>query len=205
MDDNATYGQTVGSEDVYVDEPDWLDKGYEGPDYPDDIFSAQNNEVPNMREHQRDTEKVNKGEHLKDQVIDNGRKLEVAASDQAVDDDDWAEKSFDDDNTRSINSFEDEDKRVRYPKFNEKTGMSNPQLCKGMKFANWKVFRAALREYAVQKPVDIKFNLNEKTKVSVHCKYECGWKVYVSQILGGVNLPDKDHGSNLYIWEDIQA
>ena len=53
------------------------------------------------------------------------------------------------------------------------------------------MFKAALREYAVQKPVDIKFNLNEKTKVSVHCKYECGWKVYVSQILGGVNLPDK--------------
>ena len=69
VDDNATYGQNVGSEDVHVDETDWLDEGYEGPDYLDDIFGepcAQNNEVPNIREHQRETEKVNKGEHLKE-------------------------------------------------------------------------------------------------------------------------------------------
>ena len=38
MDDNATYGQNVDSEDVHVDEIDWLDEGYEGPDYLDDIF-----------------------------------------------------------------------------------------------------------------------------------------------------------------------
>ena len=29
MDDHATHGQTVGSEDVHMDEPDWLDEGYE--------------------------------------------------------------------------------------------------------------------------------------------------------------------------------
>ena len=180
VDDNATHGQTVSSEDVHVDEPNWLDEGYEGLDYPDDIFGAQNNEVPNMREHQRDTEKVNEGKHLKEQVTDNGKKPEAVASDQAVDDDDWAKKALDDDDTRSINSFENEDERVRCLKFNEKTGMSNPQLYKDMKFPDEKVFRVALREYAVQKPVDIKFKLNEKTKVSVHCKYECGWKVYAS-------------------------
>ena len=63
---------------------------------------------------------------------------------------------------------------MRCPKFNEKTSMSNPQLCKGMKFPNGKVFRATLKEYVVQKPVDIKFKLNEKTKIFVHCKYEYG-------------------------------
>ena len=161
VDDNVTHGQTVGSEDVHVDEPDWLDKGYERSDYPDDIFGAQNNEVPNMREHQRDTEKINKGEHLKKQVIDNGKKLEVTASDQVVDDVDWAKKALDDDDTRSINSFEDEDERVRCLEFNKKTSMSDPQLYKGMKFLNRKVFRVALREYAVKKLVDIKFKLNE--------------------------------------------
>ena len=71
---------------------------------------------------------------------------------------------------------------MRCPKFNEKTGMSNPKLCKGMKFPNGKAFRAALKEYTVKKPVDIKFKHNEKTKVSVHCKYECGWRIYASQI-----------------------
>ena len=29
MDDHASHGQTVGSEDVHMDEPDWLDEGYE--------------------------------------------------------------------------------------------------------------------------------------------------------------------------------
>ena len=58
-------------------EPDWLDERYEGLDYPNDIFGAQNNEVPNMREHQRDTEKVNEGEHLKErlQIMGKNQKL----------------------------------------------------------------------------------------------------------------------------------
>ena len=50
----TSLGQIVGSEDVHVYEPDWLDERYEGLDYPNDIFGAQNNEVPNMREYQRD-------------------------------------------------------------------------------------------------------------------------------------------------------
>ena len=53
------------------------------------------------------------------------------------------------------------------------------------------MFKAALREYAVKKPVDIKFNLNEKTKVSVHCKYECGWRIYTSQIAGELTFQIK--------------
>ena len=81
VDNNATYGQTIGREDVHMDELDSLDEGYEGLDYPDDIFGAQNNEVPNMREHQRDTENVNEGEHLKEPVTDNGKRLEAATSD----------------------------------------------------------------------------------------------------------------------------
>ena len=132
-----------------------------------------------MREHQRETEKVNKGEHLKEQVRDKGKKPEVVASDKALDDDDQAKKALDDDDTRSLNNSEDEDERVRCPKFNEKTSISNPQLCKGMKFPNGMVFRVALSEYAMKKPVDIKFKLDEKTKVFVHCKCECGWKVYM--------------------------
>ena len=144
-----------------------------------------------MRKHQRETEKVNEGEHLKKQVTDKGKKPKAAANDQALDADDWVKKALNDDDTRSINNSEDEDERVRCLEFNEKTGMSNPQLCKSMKFPNEKVFRATLREYAVKKPVDIKFKLNENTKVSVHYKYECGWKVYASQISGELTFQIK--------------
>ena len=47
VDNHATYGQTVGSDQVvHVNKPNWLDEGYKGPDYPDDIFGAQNKRCP---------------------------------------------------------------------------------------------------------------------------------------------------------------
>ena len=82
VDDYATYGQTVGSDQaIHVDEPDWLDEGYEEPDYSDDIFSAQDNEVPNTREHEKDTENVNEGDGVRELVTNNGQRAEAIASD----------------------------------------------------------------------------------------------------------------------------
>ena len=68
--------------------------------------------------------------------------------------------------------------------FNVQTDMRKPVLQKGMKFPNSKVFREALREYAINKPVDIKFKLNEKKKISIYCIIECGWRCYASQLFG---------------------
>ena len=75
--------------------------------------------------------------------------------------------------------FDDEDHKDRHLEFNEKTDMRKPELVIGMKFPNSKVFREAFGEYVVNKPVDIKFKLIEKTKISIHCKNDCGWKLYV--------------------------
>ena len=57
--------------------------------------------------------------------------------------------------------------------FNEKTDMTSVRLVKGMKFSNSKVFRKALREYVIQHHIDIKWKLNEKKKIFVHCKNNC--------------------------------
>ena len=60
-----------------MDKPDWVNEGYERLDYSNDIFGepcAQNNKVPNMRKHQRETKKVNEGEHLKERVTDKKKK-----------------------------------------------------------------------------------------------------------------------------------
>ena len=81
-----------------------------------------------MREHERDTENVNKGDGVRKPVTDNRKRPEATASDQAGDNNDWVEKALDDNDTRSINSSEDEDERMRCPEFNEKTSMSNPEL-----------------------------------------------------------------------------
>ena len=87
-----------------------------------------------MREHERDTENVNKGDGVRKPVTDNRKRPEAtasdqaAASDQAGDNNDWVEKALDDDDTRRINSSDDEDEMMRCLEFNEKTGMSNPEL-----------------------------------------------------------------------------
>ncbi|XP_030964198.1 uncharacterized protein LOC115985397 [Quercus lobata] len=76
----------------------------------------------------------------------------------------------------------DDEQLPEQVEFNVKSDMRNVVLKKEMKFPNAKVFRAALREYAIKKPIDIKFKLNERTKISVHCRNRCGWRCYASQI-----------------------
>ena len=71
-----------------MDGHDWLKEGYEGPNYHDDIFGAQNNEVPNMREHERDSENVNEGDGVREPVTDNRKRPKAVASDQAGDNND---------------------------------------------------------------------------------------------------------------------
>ena len=44
---------------------------------------------------------------------------------------------------------------AKEPEFNVQTNMRKPELKKGMKLPNSKVFRETLREYTIEKPVDI--------------------------------------------------
>ena len=87
----------------------------------------------------------------------------------------------------------DDEQVYEQVEFNAKSNMRNVVLKKEMKFPNAKVFRAALREYAIKKPVDMKFKLNERTKISVHCKNGCGcgWRCYASQISGELTFQIK--------------
>ena len=87
-------------------------------------------------------------------------------------DKEWAELALEDDITSMDGS--DDEQRPGNPEFNERTDMTNFKLVKGMKFPNSKVFRKALREYVIQHHIDIKWKLNEKKKIYVHCKNNCG-------------------------------
>ncbi|XP_050263959.1 uncharacterized protein LOC126708197 [Quercus robur] len=104
-------------------------------------------------------------------------------------DPEWAEPALEDDLVSMDGS--DDEQVPEQVKFNAKSDMRNVVLKKEMKFPNAKVFRAALREYAIKKPIDIKFKLNEKTKISVHCKNGCGWRCYTSQISGELTFQIK--------------
>jgi hypothetical protein len=69
--------------------------------------------------------------------------------------------------------------------------MRKPNLVLGMKFPNSRFFREVLREYVVNKAVDIKFKLNEKTKIFVHYKNDCGWRLYASVVHGELTFQIK--------------
>ena len=68
----------------------------------------------------------------------------------------------------------DDEQVLKQVEFNAKSDMRNVVLKKEMKFPNAKVFKAALREYAIKKHINIKFKLNERTKISVYYKNGCG-------------------------------
>ena len=88
----------------------------------------------------------------------------------------WTKVAIDDYEMNNVASFNDEDHKDNYPKFNEQTDIRKPELVTSTKFSDSKVFREALREYVVNKPIDIKFKLNKKTKIYVHYKNDCGWR-----------------------------
>ena len=94
---------------------------------------------------------------------------------------DWTEPSIEDYEIHTGTISDDEDPRDGASEFNQPTGMRKPDLVIGMKFPNSRVFREALRD-VVNKAIDIKFKLNEKTKIYVHCKNDCGWRLYASVV-----------------------
>jgi hypothetical protein len=104
---------------------------------------------------------------------------------------DWTKPGIEDYEIHTGAISDDEDPRDRPPKFNQQTDMRKPDLVLSMKFPNSKLFREALREYVVNKAVDIKFKLNEKTKISVHCKNDCGWRLYASVVPGELTFQIK--------------
>jgi MuDR family transposase len=158
------------------DDDDWLNEGLEGADFGDDVFAAQNStpqgSTPNTAPESS-----------------NAPHTAPESSNAVHADPEWAEPALEDDLVSMDGS--DDEQVPEQVEFNAKSDMRNVVLKKEMKFPNANVFRAALREYAIKKPVDIKFKLNERTKISVHCKNGCGWRCYASQISGELTFQIK--------------
>ena len=166
---------SVGEEKEF----DWLNEGLEGEDFGDDVF-GQSSPPPN------DSSEPNNDSPQP--TIDTPQPNTNTSQPSIVPplnidlDEEWTEPALEDD-IASMNGSDDK-QRPRNPTFNERTDMTNVQLVKGMKFPNSKVFRKALREYVIQHHIDIKWKLNEKKKMFVHCKNNCGWRCYTSMVTG---------------------
>ena len=163
-----------------------MEEGFEGPDFDDDVFgnvddgpSTYEDPAPHRPSEGDDgpfTHEDSAAPH----------KTTAADNDPPLKEGEWVDPPLEDDMESLAGSDVDQPAiaPTKEPEFNAQTDMRKPELKKGMKFPNSKVFREALREYAIKKPVDIKFKLNEKKKISVYYINECGWRCYASQLSG---------------------
>ncbi|KAK9989706.1 hypothetical protein SO802_029945 [Lithocarpus litseifolius] len=172
---------------------DWLEEGFEGPDFDDDVFgnvddgpSTHDGVSGSAAAPHRSSEgdNVNAAPHRPSEGdTDNAapHRTTPASNDPPLEEGEWIDPPLEDDMESLVDSDDDQPAptAAKEPEFNVQTDMRKPVLQKGMKFPNSKVFREALREYAIHKPVDIKFKLNEKKKISVYCKNECGWSKHL--------------------------
>ncbi|XP_050255010.1 uncharacterized protein LOC126700879 [Quercus robur] len=152
-------------EDVEIGARD-EEQDVEGDDFGDDIFAAQNlvpqGSTPNTA-----------------LESSNAPHTTPESSNTFHADPKWTEPALEDDLVSMDGS--DDEQVLEQVEFNAKSDMRNVVLKKEIKFPNAKVFRVDLREYAIKKPIDIKFKLNERTKISVHCKNGQATLAYVAK------------------------
>lgn len=77
-------------------------------------------------------------------------------------------------------SDSDDELGQRFPMFDEKIDMKSPKLEVGLIFPSVDIYRKALRQSAVQRGIALKFEKNEKTRVTACCKNDCGWRIHAS-------------------------
>ncbi|BFG35480.1 hypothetical protein CerSpe_217540 [Prunus speciosa] len=70
------------------------------------------------------------------------------------------DENYNSDGFGSLPNFDDEGQRPRYPEFNAKTGMENPQFEVSMLFASKKEFREAISHYAINEGHEVKVTKN---------------------------------------------
>ena len=169
---------------------DWLEERFEGPDFDDDVFGNVDDGpfIHEVSVNAAVSHRLSEGDdgsstHEDLHVYTAPHRTAAADNDPPLEDDMKSVVRSDNDQPTPTSAKE--------PEFNVQTDMRKPELKKGMKFPNFKVFREALREYAIKKPVDIKFKLNEKKKISVCCINECGWRCYASQLPGELTFQIK--------------
>lgn len=78
------------------------------------------------------------------------------------------------------NESDEEDTGLKFPEFDDESEMKKPKLQVGLVFANSSMYRKALRQYAVRKGIQLKFEKNEKRRITAICKRKCGWRIHAS-------------------------
>ena len=106
----------------------------------------------------------------------------------------------DSDELASLDGSDDERKKVSYPEFNEKTDMKRPITLKiGMKFADFRVYKVALKQYCIEQGIYYNYIINEAARITVVCKRNCGWRIHASKTQDGTAFQIKTFTSPEHI------
>ncbi|KAK8617871.1 hypothetical protein V6N13_080776 [Hibiscus sabdariffa] len=87
--------------------------------------------------------------------------------------------------TESLHSAcdsETEVERNRFPEFNSAVDIENPKFKKGLLFSDQKIFKAALKQYAVKNMFNIRLKVIDSARVQAVCKDGCPWMVWASKM-----------------------
>ncbi|XP_027348125.1 uncharacterized protein LOC113859593 [Abrus precatorius] len=80
------------------------------------------------------------------------------------------------------NDSEKDDYRRKYSSFNADELNKDHKLKLGLEFGSIKEFKDAIRKYNVLNGKEIRFDLNDKTKVRARCRHCAEYSVYVSKV-----------------------
>ncbi|KAK8632704.1 hypothetical protein V6N13_073088 [Hibiscus sabdariffa] len=77
---------------------------------------------------------------------------------------------------------ETEVERNGFPEFNSVVDIKDPKFKKGLLFSDQKVFKAALKQYAMTNRFIIRLKVNDSVRVQAVCKDGCLWMVWASKM-----------------------
>ncbi|KAL3831093.1 hypothetical protein ACJIZ3_019895 [Penstemon smallii] len=92
----------------------------------------------------------------------------------------------DPDDDEDISNLTDLDNTMhKHPHFRAGETMKNRELVVCMKFDNIKVYRQALKDWAVRQGYELEFVKNERKRVTAVCKADgCNWRIHASAVQG---------------------
>ena len=160
-----------------------MEEGFKGPNFDNDVF-GNIDDGSSTYDGVSGSAAVPHRPSGGDNVNVASHRTTIADNDPPLEKGKWIDPPLEEDMENLVGSDDDQPTptTAKEPKFNVQTYMRKLVLKKGMKFPNSKVFRGALSEYAINKPIDMKFKLNEKKKISIYCINECGRRCYASQL-----------------------
>jgi hypothetical protein len=114
-------------------------------------------------------------------AFSNAHYKDAISSDSADSEREMESLSSDSDDVNASQTRGRRKKEIRYRDFTEHDLKGKIVLEKGFQFPTTTMFKAAIKNYAIQNGFDFVYQHNDKIRVTAVCKLKCGWRIHLSQ------------------------